>query len=407
MNLFLTFQIALRSLSRNKIRSGLTVLGIIIGIAAVIAVMAVGQGATVMIQSQISSLGENLLMVYPGSASTGGLHFGAGTNATLTASDGDAILKESHYVRALTPITRTGGQLVYKEKNWFSGIQGVAPDYPKIRNWKLEKGSFFADSDVKSANRICVIGATVAENLFEDENPVGKIIRIKNMPFRVIGVLEQKGSAAWGQDQDDVVVVPWTTVRRVLQNSAFNDVNQLLLNIDSTSQLESAKKEITEILRQRHHLAPVADNDFTINDMTELSKTVTETARLMTLLLAVIASISLLVGGIGIMNIMLVSVTERTREIGLRMAVGARGQDILLQFVVEAIVLSGIGGILGILIGSGTAELVARVYGWPVLVSAQSILLAFIFSTAVGVFFGFYPAWRAARLNPIEALRYE
>ncbi|MEK7448289.1 MAG: ABC transporter permease [Planctomycetota bacterium] len=407
MNLFLTFQIALRSLSRNKIRSGLTVLGIIIGIAAVIAVMAVGQGATVMIQSQISSLGENLLMVYPGSASTGGLHFGAGTNATLTASDGDAILKESHYVRALTPITRTGGQLVYKEKNWFSGIQGVAPDYPKIRNWKLEKGSFFADSDVKSANRICVIGATVAENLFEDENPVGKIIRIKNMPFRVIGVLEQKGSAAWGQDQDDVVVVPWTTVRRVLQNSAFNDVNQLLLNIDSTSQLESAKKEITEILRQRHHLAPVADNDFTINDMTELSKTVTETARLMTLLLAVIASISLLVGGIGIMNIMLVSVTERTREIGLRMAVGARGQDILLQFVVEAIVLSGIGGILGILIGSGTAELVARVYGWPVLVSAQSILLAFIFSTAVGVFFGFYPAWRASRLNPIEALRYE
>ncbi|MDI6732545.1 MAG: ABC transporter permease [Planctomycetota bacterium] len=407
MSLFLTLRVALRALIRNKVRSILTMLGIIIGIAAVIAVIAVGQGATVMIQEQIASMGDNPLIIFPGSARVGGFRFGAGTRSTLTVQDAEAIIKECPYVKAVTPIIRAGGQIIYQDKNWSSGIEGVAPSYLEVRNWNLKEGNLFTDSDVKSATKVCLLGATVAKELFDNEESVGKTIRIRNMPFRVIGVLEKKGSAAFGHDQDNTIIAPWSTVSRVLQRSSFNEVNQILASVTSIKMLEPAKKEISAILRQRHRLSQGTEDDFSITDATEITNAITSISRLMTLLLVVIASISLIVGGIGIMNIMLVSVTERTREIGLRMAVGARGKDILLQFLVEAVVLAGIGGVFGIFLGYGAAQIISNANNWPVLVSTDSILLAFVFSSVVGIFFGFYPAWRASRLNPIEALRYE
>jgi putative ABC transport system permease protein len=407
MSLFLTLKVALRALIRNKVRSILTMLGIIIGIAAVIAVVAVGQGATVMIQEQISSMGDNILMIFPGSASSGGLHFGAGTRSTLTPQDAEAIMNECLYVKAVSPMVRAGGQVIYQDKNWSTSVNGVSPSYLEVRNWELKEGAFFTDSEVKAASKVCVIGATVAKELFDTESPVEKTIRIRNMPFKIIGVLVKKGSAAFGQDQDDTIIAPWSSVSRFLQRGSFNSVNQLLVSATSIKTIELAKTDITSILRQRHKLSEGTDDDFSIIDTAEITKAITATATTMTMLLAIIASISLLVGGIGIMNIMLVSVTERTREIGLRMAVGARSKDILLQFLVEAMVLAGIGGVFGIIIGGSTAEIVARYNDWPVLVSAQSTVIAFLFSAAVGIFFGFFPAWRASRLNPIEALRYE
>jgi putative ABC transport system permease protein len=407
MSGLVTIRIALHALRRNKGRSLLTALGIIIGIAAVIAVVAVGQGASVTMREQISSMGSNLVMVFPGSMRTGGFHGGAGSQQTLTADDGEALRKECAYVTAMSPLVRTGAQVIYRENDWSTSIQGVGTSYPEVRNWELHAGDFFTDTDVNSGARVCVLGATVAEQLFGAEDPAGKTIRIRNMPFRVIGVLTRKGSAAWGQDQDDTVIIPWTTARRVLQNSPFNNVSQLMLSLTSMTSLPQAKQEITALLRQRHRLAPSADDDFTVTDMTEVTQMVTQVSKLMTVLLTVIASISLIVGGIGIMNIMLVSVSERTREIGLRMAVGARRWDIMLQFIVEAIVLAGVGGVLGILLGVAAAEVVARANHWPVLISAGAVILALSFSAGVGVFFGFYPAWRAARLNPIESLRHE
>ncbi|MBI4835180.1 MAG: ABC transporter permease [Planctomycetes bacterium] len=407
MSLFLTLKVALRALIRNKVRSILTMLGIIIGIAAVIAVVAVGQGATVMIEEQISSMGDNILMIFPGSASSGGFHFGAGTRSTLTAQDADAIMNECPYVKAVSPMVRAGGQAIYQDKNWGVSVSGVSPSYLEVRNWQVKEGAFFTDSDVKAASKVCVVGATVAKELFNTESPVGKTIRIRNMPFRIIGLMEKKGSAAFGQDQDDVIIAPWSSVSRFLQRGSFNSVNQLLVSATSIKTIEPAKADITSILRQRHKLGEGTDDDFSIVDTAEITEAITSTSTLMTLLLAVIASISLIVGGIGIMNIMLVSVTERTREIGLRMAVGARSKDILLQFLVEAMVLAGIGGIFGIILGGTAAQIIANSNGWPVLVSAQSAVLAFVFSAAVGIFFGFFPAWRASRLNPIEALRYE
>jgi len=407
MNLFAILRIALRALMKNKFRSALTMLGIIIGIAAVIAVIAVGQGATVMIQEQVSSIGNNLLIIIPGSISKGGFRPGMGTVSTLTPQDAEVIAKECFYVKELSPVTNSGGQLIYKGENWSTSIQGVATSYLTVGNWKMERGVFFTDSDVRGATKVCVLGVTVVKELFGHEDPVGKIMRIKNMPFRIIGVLGKKGTNMMGQDQDDVVFAPWTTVRRVLQNSSFNTVNMIMISLKSLEMVDRAKEEISAILRQRHHLTPGIDDDFSIMATTELNKMMTSTSGLMTMLLAVIAAISLIVGGIGIMNIMLVSVTERTREIGLRMAVGASGQDILLQFLVEAIVLAGIGGILGILLGGGAAQIVSKVNNWPVLISVSSVLIAFLFSAAIGIFFGFFPAWRAARLNPIEALRYE
>ena len=403
----ITLRIAMRALVRNKTRSLLTALGIIIGIAAVIAVVAVGQGASVTMRNQISSMGNNLVMIFPGSQRAGGFHGGAGTQQNLTAEDGDAILSECPLVAAMTPMVRAGNQCVYKENNWATSIQGVNVQYQDVRNWEVESGSFFSEADVRSAARVCVIGKTVAAQLFQGDEPVGQTIRIRNMPFRVMGVMSAKGSAAWGQDQDDTILAPWTTVRRVLYNSAFNNVNQLMISLNTMNTLDQAKREIGEILRQRHRINPGADDDFTITDMTEVTKMITQVSSLMTMLLTVIASISLVVGGIGIMNIMLVAVSERTREIGLRLAIGARRKDILMQFLVEAVALSGAGGIIGIILGISAANLLAKINHWPVMISPGAILVALTFSAGVGIFFGFYPAWRAARLNPIESLRRE
>jgi len=407
MNVTATLRVALRALIRNKVRSLLTTLGIIVGIAAVIAMMAVGKGASMMIEEQIASMGSNLLMVFPGSSMMGGMRSGTGGVHTLTVDDGEAILRESPYVVTLTPLVRSGAQVVYQDQNWSTRIEGASPNYLVVRNWDLAEGVFFDDSEVRTAARVAVLGQTVVKNLFEGDDPVGKTIRIRNMIFRVIGVLTPKGSTAWGMDQDDTIIIPWLTVRRVIQNSTFNDVNQLLIKLQSKEMTDAATDDITALLRQRHHIAPGADDDFTVMDMTEITDTISKVSKVMTVLLTVIASISLLVGGIGIMNIMLVSVTERTREIGLRMAVGARRQDILMQFLVEAVVLAGIGGLLGTGLGTAAAQILSSTNHWPILISPAYIFLALSFSGAVGIFFGFYPAWRASKLDPIEALRYE
>lgn len=407
MNAAMTLRIAIRALYRNKVRSLLTALGIIIGIAAVIAVVAVGHGATVTMKQQIGSMGSNLVIVFPGSMRVGGFRGGMGTQQTLTAEDGDAILRECPYVAAVSPSVRSGGQCVYRENNWASSIQGVGVTYPQVRNWSTAQGEFFTEADVRGATRVCVLGKTVVTQLFGDDDPVGETIRIRNMPFRVVGVMVAKGSAAFGQDQDDTVIVPWTTARRVLQRSPFNNVNELMISLHSMDSLKQAREDITAILRQRHRLAPGTDDDFTVTDMTEITDTITQVSRLMSVLLTVIASISLMVGGIGIMNIMLVAVTERTREIGLRMAVGARRRDIMMQFLVEAVVLSGLGGLIGIFLGVGGAYVLGQANKWPVLITPWSVLMALCFAAGVGIAFGFYPAWRAARLNPIESLRHE
>ncbi|MEW6025772.1 MAG: ABC transporter permease [Planctomycetota bacterium] len=413
MNIYIAQRIALRALLRNKARSTLTIIGIIIGIAAVIAVIAVGQGATVMIKEQVKNMGNNVLMIFPGSATSGGMHFGMGSRSTLTIKDCEAIDKECSSALAVSPMIRVGGprgQIIYKEKNWRTSVQGIGLDYPTIRGLSMAQGEFFTQSDINNAVKNCILGQAVADNLFseeERENVVGKMIRIANMPFKVVGMLEKKGASAFGQDQDDVILVPWSTASRVLQGSSFNTVDNILVSSTSTEMIPRTKSEIRELLRQRHNIMEGAEDDFNIRDMTELTEMVTSTSRLMTILLAIIASISLIVGGIGIMNIMLVSVTERTREIGVRMAIGARARDILLQFLVESAILSSIGGIFGIILGALAARITAGFTNWPVSVSPVSVIIAVVFSAGVGIFFGFWPAWKASRLNPIEALRYE
>jgi len=410
MNVLISQRIALRALLRNKGRSTLTIIGIIIGIAAVISVIAVGQGATTMIKEQIKSMGNNVLMIFPGSAQAGGVHFGGGTKSTLTVKDCEAIAKECPTILAISPMVRAGGQVIYKDKNWRSSLQGIGLDYLTIRSQTIAVGEFFTESDINNAVKNCIIGSTVVDNLFPDEakeDIVGKMIRIRSVPFKVVGILERKGAAAFGQDQDDVILAPWSTVNRFFEHSSFNTVDNMLASARSTELIAQAKSEITALLRQRHNIMDGADDDFNIRDMTELTDMITSTSKLMTMLLAMIASISLIVGGIGIMNIMLVSVTERTREIGVRMAIGARGKDILMQFLVESSILASIGGILGITLGAVTAEILSRSFKWPISVSISSVILALVFSAGVGIFFGFYPAWKASRLDPIEALRYE
>lgn len=407
MNGLMIIKIALRALARNKGRSLLTALGIIIGIAAVIAVVAVGQGASTNMRAQISSMGNNLLMIFPGSQNAGGFRGGSGTQQTLTAEDGEAILQESQFVTAMSPMVRSGGQCIYRENDWATQIQGVNVQYPEVRSWAVASGDFFSEADIKSAARVCVLGKTVADQLFLDEDPIGKTIRIRSMPFRVVGVMASKGTAAFGQDQDDTIITPWVTVRRVLDKSKFNNVHQLLFSLTTMDNLPMVREEVTAILRQRHRISATEDDDFTIMDMTEVTQMITQVSSLMTILLTVIASISLLVGGIGIMNIMLVAVSERTREIGLRLALGARRRDIMRQFLVEAVVLSGVGGIIGIGLGVSAAYLLGSINHWPVVIAPVSVLIALSFSAGVGIFFGFYPAWRAARLNPIESLRRE
>ena len=408
MSFLMIFRVALRALWRNKVRSLLTALGIIVGIGAVIAVIAIGEGASQEIRTSISSMGNNLVMIFPGSMRTGGMHMGAGAVTTLTAADGERIKFElSDLVAGVTPMVRSSAQVIYQENNWSTTISGVDVDFPLVRGWQTDDGAFFSEADVRLGRRVLVLGKTVAKNLFGDEDPIGKTMRVRNMSFKVAGIMEAKGTNSMGQDQDDIIIMPYTTVQRVLQHSGFKNINQLLVSLHSMDDLEEAKEEITALLRQRHKLADNKEDDFTVRDMTEIVDSITSISRLMTVLLTVVASISLMVGGIGIMNIMLVSVTERTREIGLRMAIGARPIDILTQFILESMTLACVGGLIGVACGVAGAKIVGHIQHWPILITEGSVLMSFCFSALVGVFFGFYPALCASKLNPIDCLRYE
>jgi putative ABC transport system permease protein len=396
---------AFRALQRNKMRSFLTMLGIIIGVAAVIAMLAIGQGAEYSVKEQIESLGTNVLMVFPGAQQQAGVRGGAGSVTTLTEEDALAIARECSAVQYISPGTFSGGQVIAGNLNWSTSIQGVSSDYLEIRQWTVEYGNFFTEQDVKSATKVCVLGKTVADNLFSDSSPVDQTIRIRNVPFKVAGVLSRKGQNAMGQDQDDVILAPYTTVLRRLSRSP--NLRYILVSATSTKDISTAQTQITELLRMRHKIQAYDADDFTIRNQTDLASTATATTQILTILLASIASVSLLVGGIGIMNIMLVSVTERTREIGIRMSVGARARDILTQFLIEALVLSLLGGITGIILGVVGSNLISSIAEWPTIITAFSIILSFGFSIGIGIFFGFYPARKAALLNPIDALRYE
>jgi putative ABC transport system permease protein len=396
---------AFRALRRNKMRSFLTMLGIIIGVGAVIAMLAIGQGAEYSVKQQISSLGTNVLIVFPGSQQTGGLRMGAGTVTTLTEEDAWAIQKECPAVAFVSPGARSGGQVIAGNLNWGTSIEGTGADYLEIRSWAVEYGEFYSEQDIKAAAKVCILGKTVADALFPESTPVGQNVRIRNVPFKVLGVLAKKGQNAMGMDQDDIILAPYTTVLRRLSHYPY--LRQILVSATSPSSIGAAQAQITELLRMRHKIAPYDPDDFTIRNQSDLAATATATTEILTILLASIASVSLLVGGIGIMNIMLVSVTERTREIGIRMSVGARGRDILTQFLIEALVLSLLGGIIGILLGVGGSVAISAFAKWPTIITVFSILLSFGFSIAIGIFFGFYPARKAALLNPIDALRYE
>lgn len=408
INIPSTFRISFRALRVNKMRSALTMLGIIIGVGAVITMLAVGTGASRRIAEQISSMGSNLLIILPGATTSGGVRMGAGTQPTLTMGDADAIKRECPSVSDVAPVLNGVAQVVYGHQNWSTGIIGTTPSMLVVRDWPLASGRSFTDQDVKSATKVCLLGQTVVDNLFGDMNPVGQFIRIKNVPFVVIGVLAPKGQSAQGQDQDDTIYVPVTTAQKKLFGTSFPGMIRIMMvKARSTEDLAPAERQINELLRQRHHIGPKQDNDFTVRNLTQIMQTAEQSTKVMTLLLGAIASVSLLVGGIGIMNIMLVSVTERTREIGIRMAIGAKTWDIRLQFIIEALSLSLIGGVAGIIAGISSSELISALAGWTTIVSPLSILLAFGFSGMVGIFFGFYPAYKASLLDPIDALRYE
>jgi putative ABC transport system permease protein len=408
INILSILKISFRALKVNKMRSALTMLGIIIGVGAVIAMLAVGTGASNRIAEQISSMGSNLLIILPGATTAGGVRMGSGTQPTLTMNDADAILKECPTVANVAPVLSGVAQVVYGHQNWSTGVVGTTPDMLVVRDWPIASGRPFTEQDVKSATKVCLLGQTVVENLFGDTSPVGQVIRIKNVPFTIIGVLEPKGQSPRGQDQDDTIYVPVTTAQKKLFGTPFPGmVRIIMVKANSPEDLASAEKQINGLLRQRHHIGQKQENDFTVRNLTEIMQAAEQSTKVMTLLLGAIASVSLLVGGIGIMNIMLVSVTERTREIGIRMAIGAKTWDIRLQFIIEALTLSLIGGVAGIIAGISGSELISMLAGWTTIVSPFSILLAFGFSGMVGIFFGFYPAYKASLLNPIEALRYE
>jgi putative ABC transport system permease protein len=405
-----SIRIALRSLRVNKLRSALTMLGIIIGVGAVIAMVAVGAGATARVAEQIQSLGSNLIIVLSGSITAGGVRIGQGSQLTITEDDSAAIAREIPAVQVSAPSVRGSAQVVFGNLNWATGIQGVTTDYFEARDWVVLAGRPIGPEDVDGATKVALLGQTTALNLFGDADPLGQIIRIKKVPFTVIGLLDRKGQNSWGQDQDDVILIPLSTAKKKVlgkSNSNPRSVQAISVKVRSGEDMSEAEAQLRELLRQRHRLQPYQDDDFTVRNLSEILQTQEESSKVMTYLLAAIASVSLLVGGIGIMNIMLVSVTERTREIGLRMAVGARGRDILGQFLIEAVTLSLIGGVIGIAAGLGGAEALSYFAEWRTLVAPQAIAVAFGFAAAVGVFFGFYPARKAARLDPIEALRYE
>jgi len=400
--------IALRALRVNKMRALLTMLGIIIGIAAVIAMVAIGTGASKMISDQISSIGSNLLLVLPGSTTSGGTRSGSGGAQSLTYDDAKAIKAECPSVAEVAPTVRGSGQVVYGNQNWSTLIFGVTPEIIAVRDWTLVAGRNLSQSDVDGAAKNCLIGQTVADSLFGAADPIGKIIRIKRIPFTVVGLLGRKGQSPQGQDQDDVIYVPLRTAQRKVLGSQFpNSVGALMIQAKSADVLKKAEEEVVALLNQRHRIGPSRDVDYSIRNLSEILAVSEQSSKVMSMLLGAVASISLVVGGIGIMNIMLVSVTERTREIGIRVAIGAKRRDIMLQFLTEAVLLTTCGGIIGMLVGVAGARLVASLVGWPTLISAQTIVIAFAFSAGVGVFFGFYPARKAASLNPIEALRYE
>lgn len=405
MKFFSIFRIAVLALTKNPLRTVLTMLGIIIGVAAVIAMVSIGNGAKAMIENQIASLGQNVIIVLSGNTRRGGFGMGFGATGTLTKDDYAAMRQELSGINGASPEVRSQAQVVYGNQNVSTSILGVSADFPEIRSWTFTSGGPFTDADVRSASKVALIGATTAKTLFGEADPVGQIIRIKSAPYTVVGLLGAKGMSMMGSDQDDTLMVPWTSVMtRMTGDTTFR-----VLTVQATTpeELPLVQTQIQELLRQRHRIREGQDDDFTVRTQTEISEAATATSKTMTLLLGAIASVSLLVGGIGIMNIMLVSVTERTREIGIRMAIGAKSRDILSQFLVEAVVLSVSGGLLGIAIGVSASRLLASKMSWPTLTSGNSILIAFVFSAAVGVFFGFYPARKAARLDPIEALRYE
>ena len=406
MRFWLLFRVALRAIARNKMRSSLTVLGIIIGVAAVIAMVAIGEGASSMVQAQIASMGDNVINVFPGShREPGGRHGGAGTSSSLNEEDAEAILERVPSVTAVAPICMSGAQVVYGNQNWATSVFGGGVDYLRIRRWAVSAGTNFNDSAVRGSAKVCILGQTVVDNLFGTENPIGQTIRIKKMPFTVIGLLEKKGQNTWGRDQDDVIVMPYTTCMKKIEGTTR--VSMILASATSMAALPQATEEITTLLRSRHRIPAGEEDDFTVRTQQDIADILGSTSRVMKILLAAIASVSLLVGGIGIMNIMLVSVTERTREIGIRMAVGAKGWHVLIQFLSEAVVLASFGGMLGIALGFAAARLVGRFARWPILISPEAVILSFLFAAGIGVFFGYWPARKASRLDPIEALRYE
>ena len=455
MKIYRTLRTSLRALRRNPMRATLTTLGIVIGVAAVIAMMEIGNGSSVSIQKTISSMGASNLMVHPGAASSGGVSFGGGSGMSLTPLDCEAILRECPAVRAAAPVERVRTQVVYANKNWVPMfIYGTTPAYLDVREWGVSDGELFSERDVRNASKVCLLGQTLVRELFGGASPIGMEVRIKNVSFKVIGVLSAKGANMMGMDQDDMVLAPWTTIKyRVSGSSAttanqsassgststvntlnnlypnskvelypaqsaaqvanspmpirFANIDEIMTAARSDADIPAAVQQITELLRERHRLRPEEPDDFHVRDMTEMIKALSSTTMLMTNLLLSVALISLIVGGVGIMNIMLVSVTERTREIGLRMAVGAKAGDILRQFLTEAVVLCLIGGALGILVGHGGAYLVKFFKSWPVQTSVPAIIAAVAVSASVGIIFGYYPAWKASRMDPIEALRYE
>ncbi len=406
MDLLAIIRIAMRALARNKLRSSLTMLGIIIGVGAVIAMVSVGQGAQEQAQQQIAAMGSNMLFVSAGTITRGGMRMGWGATKTLTYEDMQAILRECTAVKAAAPGSQSSGQVVFGNDNWATSLNGTEPQYFDIRSWPFAEGTSFAQGDVDMAANIAVIGETVRKNLFGATDPIGETIRINNLPFKVVGLLMPKGtSAAMGQDQDDIILVPITTLQKKITGQ--NWLRWIMVSAVSREASYTAQQQITALLRDRHRIRSAQDDDFFVRNLADVADLADQQARLFTVLLASIASISLIVGGIGIMNIMLVSVTERTREIGIRMAIGATEGDVQQQFLIEAVVLSLVGGAIGIVFGLGASYTITQTLGWPVLVSPAAIVAAVIFSMAVGIFFGFYPARKAARLDPIEALRYE
>jgi putative ABC transport system permease protein len=413
LDLFLTLRVALRALAKNKLRAGLTVLGVVIGIAAVTAMVSIGQSASELVRGQFESIGTNVIVVFPGNQRRDGVR--QGQVKTLTAADSDAVGTECPSILASTPLIGTQAQIIYGNTNYSPrDIFGVGPDYPVVAQWTMSSGGFFSDRDVHAAAKVCVIGHTLVRKLFQTTDPINQTIRVKNIPFRVVGVLTAKGANMVGDDQDDILLMPFTSMRKRIQGSEFDNVGAILCNARSLALVPEAQHEITQLLAERHHIHPGEPNDFLVRNVAEIANVFNIVVGTLTMMIASIAGISLIVGGVGIMNIMLVSVTERTREIGIRMAVGATSFDILLQFLVEAVLLSCIGGLIGFALGCGASVGLTMLINtftagtkWPVVISINAALLAFLFAAAVGIFFGFYPARRASMLDPIEALRYE